>query len=258
MPIPSLEPGQDGGFNLADWGGSSGLDDDAFEAIGQTVQHAAGAIDGLKDILERLQNSVAQATEQRRNDIEIGQLFTRAQDFVEGAVTEAHALAQRIIADAEFEAARIITAAKEEAQRLIEDARHSASLPSDVVRALQATIGEFGRMNNVLVRELSALTQALDVERDSAPAISSASAGTSGAEFDHVPSFSPSSPQSLSTESGSAADQQAEGGAVDAPVTPQPSPSSPSGYWGALRPGKQPDAPRLGRHTAPGTRWRTC
>ena len=77
MPDPSLEP-QGDGFNLADWSGSAGLDDDAFEAIGQTVQHAAGAIDGLKDILERLQSSVAEATEQRRNDIEIGQLFMRS------------------------------------------------------------------------------------------------------------------------------------------------------------------------------------
>ena len=161
MPTPSLEPDQEEGLGLADWSGSSGLDDDAFETIGQTVRSAAGAIDGLKDTLERLQRSVWQATEQRRNDIEIGQLFTRAQEFVEAAVTEGNELAQRIVADAEFEAAQIISAAKEEAHRLIEDAKGSNALPSEVVRALETTIGDFTRMNSALADELSTLTDAL-------------------------------------------------------------------------------------------------
>jgi cell division septum initiation protein DivIVA len=167
MPTPSLEPDQEEGLSLADWSGSSGLDDDAFETIGQTVRSAAGAIDGLKDTLERLQRSVWQATEQRRNDIEIGQLFTRAQEFVEAAVTEGNELAQRIVADAEFEAAQIISAAKEEAHRLIEDAKGSSSLPSEVVRALETTIGDFTRMNSALADELSTLTEALATRQES-------------------------------------------------------------------------------------------
>ena len=160
MPIPPGGPGQNGGSPFTE-PSAPGLDDQALEAIGQTVRHAAGTIDGLKDILDRLQRSVAEATEQRRNDIEIGQLFTRAQDFVQGAVIEGHELAQRIVADAEFEASRIMTAAKEEAHRLIEDGRQSASLPSEAVMALQSTIAEFSRMNNTLVQELTTLTEAL-------------------------------------------------------------------------------------------------
>ena len=83
MPFPTIEPGQHGELEYPDWRAPADLDDAALQSIDETVRHAAGAIDGLKDILERLQRSVAQATEQRRNDIEIGQLFTRAQGFVE-------------------------------------------------------------------------------------------------------------------------------------------------------------------------------
>jgi hypothetical protein len=169
MPIPPFGPDQNGGSQFAALPSVPGLDDEAFEAIGQTVRHAAGAIDGLKDVLDKLQRSVADATEQRRNDIEIGQLFTRAQDFVEGAVTEGNELAQRIVADAEFEAARIIGAAKEEAHRLIEEGRHAASLPTEAVMALQSTIGEFSRMNSVLVQELSTLTDAMTAHHQSPP-----------------------------------------------------------------------------------------
>jgi hypothetical protein len=254
MPDPSLEP-QEGGFNLADWSGSAGLDDAAFETIGQTVQHAAGAIDGLKDILERLQSSVAQATEQRRNDIEIGQLFMRAQDFVEGAVTEGHALAQRIVADAEFEAARIIIAAKEEAHRLVEAAKSSASLPSEAVLALQATIREFGRMNQVLVHELSGLSQALDGRRETGDGVAAI------APIDQEPKMRwadvagvSSTPPQIEHADAPTADAQLP---VTAPPSASEDPSSQTGYWSTLKPGSQPSDSRVGRHGAPGARWRT-
>jgi hypothetical protein len=253
MPNPSLEP-QEGGFNLADWSGSAGLDDDAFEAIGQTVQHAAGAIDGLKDILERLQSSVAQATEQRRNDIEIGQLFMRAQDFVEGAVTEGHALAQRIVADAEFEAARIIIAAKEEAHRLVEEGRDSASLPSEAVLALQATIREFGRMNQVLVHELSGLSQALDSRRESGDGVAAI------APVGEVPEIQwpdladvSSAPPQIKGGDALPADGQLP---VTAPPPAAQEPSSQTGYWSTLKPDTQTPGSRAGRHGTPGARWR--
>lgn len=169
MPIPAFgpSPGNGAKSNFAGPTTPLALDDDGFETIGQTVQHAAGAIDGMRDTLERLQRSVAEATEQRRNDIEIGQLFTRAEEFVEGAVHESRELGQKIVADAEFEALQIVTAAKEEASRLVEESRRSVSLPAGAVAALQATIGEFGRMNDALVQELATLAQALAAHRDS-------------------------------------------------------------------------------------------
>jgi cell division septum initiation protein DivIVA len=250
MPDPSLEP-QGGGFNLADWSGSAGLDDDAFEAIGQTVQHAAGAIDGLKDILERLQSSVAEATEQRRNDIEIGQLFMRAQDFVEGAVTEGHALAQRIVADAEFEAARIILAAKEEARRLVEEAKSSASLPSEAVLALQATIREFGRMNQVLVHELSGLSQALDNRRETANGVASLASADGAPEKQWAELAGGSAPPQANNADALFADGQLP---VTSPAPQEPSPQT--GYWSTLKATKETPEPRVGRHGAPGARWR--
>ena len=168
MAIPAFgpSPGNGAKSNFAGPTTPLALDDEGIETIGQTVQHAAGAIDGMKDILERLQRSVAEATEQRRNDIEIGQLFTRAQDFVEGALNEGHELAQRIVADAEFEALQIVTAAREEASRIVEEGRRAAPLPSAAVAALQATIGEFARMNDVLVQELATLARALAAHRE--------------------------------------------------------------------------------------------
>src|ERR1700722_12764136 len=167
MSIPSFPPGQESGANGPGWAISQGLDDQAFEAIDQTVRHAAGAIDGLRDILERLQKSVAQATEQRRNDIEIGHLFSKAEEFVEGAVSEGHELAQRIIADAEFEASMIVSAAKEEASRLIAEGRRATSVPSEAVSALEATIREFARMNKAITDQLALVGSALANQRES-------------------------------------------------------------------------------------------
>jgi hypothetical protein len=169
VPIPAFgpSPGNGAKSNFAGPTTPLALDDEGFETIGQTVEHAAGALDGMKDILERLQSSVAEATEQRRNDIEMGQLFTRAQEYVESAINESHELAQKIVGDAEFEALQIVTAAREEASRLVEDGRRSAPLPSAAVAALQETIEEFARMNAVLVRELATLAQALAAHRES-------------------------------------------------------------------------------------------
>jgi len=244
MPDSPDEPGRDGRFDLAGLGGPTGLDDAAFVTIGETVKHAAGAIDGLKDILGRLQSSVAEATEQRRNDIEIGLLFTRAQDFVERAVTEGHELAQRIVADAEFEAVRIITAAKAEAHRLIEEATDASSLPPQAVTALQATIEEFSRMNNALVQELSAVKEALASNRPSRPMGSqhTPSEGPSGAPFGE--SASPT--ERLSWPESHRANQS--------PSSTWP--LSPDGYWSTLRPRRGAADGRVGRHSAPGAPWR--
>jgi len=237
MPFPPTEPGQHGELEYPDWGAPTDLDDAAFRSIDETVRHAAGAIDGLKDILERLQRSVAQATEQRRNDIEIGQLFTRAQEFVERAVIEGHELAQRIVADAEFEATRIIAAAKEEAEKIVEEGRRATGLPAEAMAALQATIGEFGRTNNALVQELSTLTDALAVRRQ---------AGLG------APTYLPA--EGLSQPASPSADAYGLSSEGD---TPQPLAESSSGYWTRLRSAEEPDHVATGLNGVAPAGWRT-
>ena len=239
MTIPPLEPSGESGPSLAPWSAPARLDDEAVGVIVETVRHAAGALDGLKDILEGLQSSVALATEQRRTDMEIGYLFMRAQEFLDEAVAEGHELAQRIVADAEFEASRIVAAAKHEAHRLIDEGRHSASLPSEAVGALQSTIEEFGRMNSALVQELSGLTDALAFYSNGGPGVSTHSQELSGAV----------QPQSVGAENQPAQDQQTQRSSAETV------PSPPTGYWSALRPRRQPSSARVGRHSAPGSRW---
>ncbi len=234
MTIPPLEPSGESGPNLAPWSAPARLDDEAVGVIGETVRHAAGALDGLKDILEGLQSSVALATEQRRTDMEIGHLFMRAQAFLDEAVAEGHELAQRIVADAEFEASRIVAAAKHEAHRLIDEGRHSASLPSEAVRALQSTIEEFGRMNSALVQELSGLTDALAFYSNGGPGVSTHSQELSHAELGAV------QPQSVGAGNQHPQDQQTQRSAAETV------PSPPTGYWSTLRPRRQPSSARVG------------
>jgi ABC-type transporter Mla subunit MlaD len=246
MTIPPFGSSQDSGLDLARWSAPARLDDAAFDVIGQTVRHAAGALDGLKDILERLHSSVEQAAEQRRDDIEIGQLFVRAQQFLDGAVAQGHEIAQRMIADAEFEAARIVADAKDEAHRLIDEGRHSTSLPSEAVRALQTTIEEFGRMNSTLVEELSALADVLAIHGKPRPTVASArhSEGLSQTEAGDIPfawTVQPRPSQAADQSDGSPAPTQ---------------PSAPTGYWNTTRPRRQLPSARVGQHSAPGTRWR--
>jgi hypothetical protein len=237
MPFPTIEPDQHRAVEFPDWSATPDLDDAAFRSIDETVRHAAGAIDGLKDILGRLQRSVAQATEQRRNDIEIGQLFTRAQGFVERAVIEGHELAQRIVTDAEFEATRIIATAKEEAYRIVEEGRRATGLPAEAIAALHATIGEFGRTNSALVQELSTLTDALAAHRDAGQGV-----GT------HLASDGSSQPASYGAEYQLPSERD----------TGQPLAEPPTGYWSRLRPAEEShhDTTGLNGVTGAGRRMR--
>jgi hypothetical protein len=273
MSISPFESDQDGGFNLAKWSAPAALDDQAFDTIGQTVRHAAGAIDGLRDILERLHSSVEQATEQRRHDIAIGSLFTRAQEFADDAVREGHQLAQRIIADAEFEAGRIIGAAKVEAHRLVEEGRHSAALPPGAVRALQATIEEFGRMNSALALELTTLARALARTPESrladpTPGLSaetSPEAGPRALSFTPPPIQGPWNEQPVSAPSPIPAPAWAPAlPPTESPWTEQPrsagiapetEDSPPTGYWSSLQPTREDPSTRSPRRSEPGARW---
>jgi cell division septum initiation protein DivIVA len=136
-------------------------DESTFEAMDFTLGQAANAVDGLRDLLRRLEALSLLAREHHRNEVKIGQLFIRAQDYVTQAMTEAEEHARAIIAEAEFEAARIVSAAKDEAHRLITDARKPGGIPPEAIKQLQVTVDGFARLNSDLLRELSALSQTL-------------------------------------------------------------------------------------------------
>ena len=206
-----------------------GIDDSAFETVGQTVRHAAGALEGLRDILERLETSIAKAVDQRRTEEQIGELFVRAQEYVDRSIFETEERARIVVAEAEHEASRIISAARGEAQRLIEEARRSARLPAEAARQLQATIDGFGQVNSELLRELTALSQTLTRQGHPQP----------HSDQDAHQQLSPPSTQVPSPSTSDSA--------------PGQSAPSDAGYWSKLRP--SPASPSLrvqtNRHGGP-------
>ena len=229
MPNPPADRPDVAGFTRTVASPPGGIDDSAFETVGQTVRHAAGALEGLRDILERLETSIAKAVDQRRTEEQIGELFVRAQEYVDRSIFETEERARIVVAEAEHEASRIISAARGEAQRLIEEAKRSARLPADAARQLQATIDGFGQVNRDLLRELTALSQTLSRQ------------GQSKQQSDedahqHVSSPSPQTPSTSTSESA-------------------PGQSAPpdAGYWSKLRP--SPASPSLrvqtNRHGGP-------
>ena len=176
-------------------------DESTFEAMDFTLGQAARAADGLKDLVRRLEALSLLAREHHRNEVKIGQLFIRAQDYVTQAMGEAEEQARAIIAEAEFDAARIVSAAKDEAHRLITDARRPGGIPPEAIRQLQVTVDGFARLNGDLLRELTALSQTLaahahsqatpDAGRDPLPSPPSAVAwGTGGRSEPFRPSES--------------------------------------------------------------------
>ena len=108
---------------------TTGIDAAAFETVGQTVRHAAGALEGLRDILERLEGSIARAVDHRQTEEQFGHLFLRAQAFVDASIAEAHEHARRVVADSEREASRIVSAAREEAARILEEGHRPSRMP---------------------------------------------------------------------------------------------------------------------------------
>jgi len=193
------------------------FDDAAVQAVGETVRHAAGVLAGLQDLLQRLDSSINDAAAQRRTEIEIGQLITRTNEFVERSVAEAEEQARHLVAEAEFEATRIVAAAKEQAHRLIEEAKQSSALPPEAVRQLQVTIDGFGHLNGELLRELTALGQTLATyARPPAPTVPAAAPPP------------PAQPASLETGSAPTSDAQT-------PPVPEPE-RIPDGYWSLYRP----------------------
>jgi hypothetical protein len=142
---------------------TSGVDEleTTFEAMDLTVSQATSAVDGLRELLGRLEALATLARQHEQNEAKIGELFIRVQNYISSATAEAEEHARNLIAEAEFEAARIVATAKEEAHRLLSDAKRPAGIPPEAVVQLQVTIDGFARLNNELLRELGALNQTL-------------------------------------------------------------------------------------------------
>jgi hypothetical protein len=224
MPNPPADRPESSGFTRPGVTPAVGIDDDAFETVGQTVRHAAGALEGLRDILERLEFSITKAVDQRRNEEQIGELFIRAQEYVDRSIAETEERARIVVAEAEIEAGRIISVARDEARRLIEEGKRSTRLPADAVRQLQATIDGFGHVNRDLLRELTALSQTL---------------GTEGRGTSSLPSSAEDARQP-----GIAPQGQGEIAAPPAPTENVEQPgASESGYWSRLR--RSPASPTM-------------
>jgi hypothetical protein len=136
-------------------------DDGPIEAMEDTVTQASGALDELQDLFKRMKSLMVLAREQQLHEEKIGELFIRAQDYVNEALADAEARACQLIADAEFEAAQIVDEARDEARRIINEARRATALPPEAVRQLQATIEGFARLNRELLGELTHLGEAL-------------------------------------------------------------------------------------------------
>ncbi len=222
---------------------TTGIDAAAFETVGQTVRHAAGALEGLRDILERLEGSIARAVDHRQTEEQFGHLFLRAQAFVDASIAEAHKHARRVVADSEREASRIVSAAREEAARILEEGHRSSRMPDLAAHQLQTTVEHFGEVNRELLHELTALAQLL-TGRPPAPAAPTPQSALS-------PQFLAPAPE-LSRES-----LTAQNGQQPAPVSP---PSSSAGYWDTPRHAAPSTSPRVQtnrRGSAPRTgRWR--
>jgi len=136
-------------------------DDGPIEAMEDTVRQASGALDELQDLFKRMKSLMVLAREHQLHEEKIGELFVRAQDYVNEALADAEERARQLIADAEFEAAQIVDDARDEAHRIINEARRATALAPEAVRQLQATIEGFARLNRELLGELTHLGEAL-------------------------------------------------------------------------------------------------
>jgi ABC-type transporter Mla subunit MlaD len=158
LPVGPTLPGT---FEAANPRPTTGFDNAAVETVGQTIRHAAGAVEGLRDILERLDTSIARAVDHRQTEEHFGQLFIRAQAFVDASIAEAQDRARRLVLESEREASRIVAAARDEAARIVEEGRRSSAMPVEAAHQLQTTVEHFGEVNRELLQELTALGQLL-------------------------------------------------------------------------------------------------
>ena len=155
MPISPIQLTRDD--LLASMQAPAVSDDGPIEVMDTTVRQASGVLDELQDLFTRMRGLLVLAREQYRNEEKIGELFVRAQDYVNQALADAEERARQLIADAEFEAAHIVDEARDRARILVEDAHISNKLPPGAIQQLQATIDGFARMNRELLAELTQL-----------------------------------------------------------------------------------------------------
>jgi len=132
------------------------------DTMDRTAAEATGAMEGLKDLLRRLEALTVLSREHQRNEAKIGGLFTKVQDYIDRTTAETREQARNVIAEAEIEASRIVAAAKEEAGRIVADANRPAGIPPEAIRRLQATVEGFARLNGEFLRELTALNHTFD------------------------------------------------------------------------------------------------
>lgn len=136
---------------------------DTLESIADTVSYAARAIDGLRDVLAKLDESITRSQADAQAELQIGRLFADAQQYIDDVTAQAQARARQVVADAEREAATIVAAGAAEAQRLRDEAARVQVPSSEVMRQLRAAITGFSKVNQDLVDELTSWWQRLVV-----------------------------------------------------------------------------------------------
>jgi cell division septum initiation protein DivIVA len=131
-------------------------DTESARAAVDAVQEVSDVIDVLN---ERLQDATQRINQMKivRAELELGQLFARAQEFADGTVNRAEERAQSIVLNAHEEAARILTTAKQQANDIEEEAKRSSVPSPEIVRELNQAIDGFMMVNKQLVLELGYL-----------------------------------------------------------------------------------------------------
>jgi hypothetical protein len=178
MSVVSERPAA--GDGSAGFSNGAGDRDSVSEVMDRTVAQATSAATALAELLRSLEALAGLSAEHHRNEERIGQLFARAQDYVDRAQSEAQEHARRLVAAAEAEAARIVASAREEAHRLATDPGRQLSIPPEAVTQLQLTIDGFARLNNDLLRELATLNLTLTDRAQIAPSAPSGTPARNG------------------------------------------------------------------------------
>jgi cell division septum initiation protein DivIVA len=129
----------------------------------EAARAAQAAVTEVSDLVDTLNNRLEAATKRiaelkvERTELELGHLFSRAQEFVDSTTTKANEQAQRIIGDAHQEAIKVLAAARVEAAQIVEEARRSSVPSPEVIQQLNQAIDGFLTVNKQLVLELGYL-----------------------------------------------------------------------------------------------------
>lgn len=135
-------------------------EDSEMTMVSETVASAVRAVDGMRDVLSELNESIGKIQRSRSFEYRLGRLFLEAQDFLDHMRAEATQWADRVVENAKAEAAEIVRIARDEAAQIVDEARRS-TVSAAAVQSIQATIDTFNRANADLARELARLNEAL-------------------------------------------------------------------------------------------------